>query len=56
MTKTTSAARNKAYRARHGDDPAWRERERARVRAWRKRVGWRRAQGWTAPVLPRATA
>lgn len=42
--RTTSAERNRAYRARHRDDPAYRAGERARVAAWRKRVGWRRAQ------------
>lgn len=44
MAQITPAERSKAYRARHQDDPAYRERERQRVSAWRKRVGWRRAQ------------
>ncbi len=50
MAKTTSSERNKAYRARHKDDPAWRAKERARVSAWRKCVGWRRAQIEHQPV------
>lgn len=40
---STSAERNRAYRARNADNPEYRAKERKRVADWRKRVGWRRA-------------
>lgn len=49
----TSAERNRAYRARHANDPAYRARERRRVADWREE---RRAAGLPLRAVSRCNA